>query len=155
MISARSGRTYGTADNMGDLHGVVINNIREVVRREPISLPDDKVFLWLCLSVPLVDEIPNRSRGRIAPKSHGVRVAPCAALFGFFSRYTGACPRISCWKPLLVGVSLMCLQFLGRAETPVGFVLPDQPVYVSIIEPQPLGLCLLVSTLQIYSGRHM
>lgn len=131
---------------MGDLHGMVINDIGKVIRGETISLPDDEVLFRLCLPVSFIHKILNHSRSLGALKPHSVPVASCCTLFGLFRGDAEARAGISRWQSMFVRLLLMSLQVTGRAEASISLLFLDQAVRMSIIELQPLGLGLLVST---------
>lgn len=71
---------------MGDLHGVIVNDICEVVSREAVSFPDDEILFGAGFSEPLIHKVVNRNGGLRTFESHCVGVASRRPLLRFFGR---------------------------------------------------------------------
>ena len=103
------GIAYGTSDDVGDVHQVVIYNIGKVIRRESIALDEDKVLLVLLLLVPPVDPVHKRGRDS-SPEAYYVRLSPRSPV----GRLLGGDVTAGAWVPRRLvmrrGVLLMLLE---------------------------------------------
>ena len=131
---------YGSANNMRDLHQVVIDHIGEMIRWVAISFDNNEIFFGLALLVAVVHDVVELHRDGAALESDGVRLA--AAPLGFFERNLAASPWVVCRGPSDMGFGFMPLKVGGRTEAPVRLAFLDESLGVAMIMCIPLRLCM-------------
>lgn len=80
----RGGRevpTYGAANDVRNLHEMIVDHVSEVVGRVAITLDENEVILVLVLLVIAVDLV-NKGRATLAAEAHYVCLAVCRTPFG-------------------------------------------------------------------------
>lgn len=130
---------YGASDYVGDPHQVVVHDIRKVIRREAITLDEDKVLLLLLLLIPPVDPVHER-RGLPSLETHHVRLAPGGPVGGLLGGDGPAGARVARRLVARRSVLLVLLEVGGSAEAAVGVARLNKLFGMGAVYVQSLGL---------------
>lgn len=133
------GVAHDSADDVGDLHEVVIDDVGEVVRRVAVGLDDDEVALVLVLLVLAVDDV-GEGRPALAAEPDDVALAGPGAARRLVGRDAAACAGVADEVAAVQGLLLVPLEVLGLAEAAVCLATLDQLVGVVGVVVKPLGL---------------
>ncbi|GBD19556.1 hypothetical protein HRbin27_02063 [bacterium HR27] len=125
-----------------DLHGVIVDDVRQMVGREAVRLEQDEVLQQPVLVGDLAaQEVDDR---RLPLERHLEAddrwLAACQARFHLLRRQGAAVPVVAGWfaaRPLLLAHPL---EPLRRAEAVVGVAVLDQPAGMLLVERQALAL---------------
>lgn len=127
---------------MCNLHQMVVDNVGEVVGREPIRLHQDEIFLHVLLLEWPVDGITKLGPTKlVAFEANDVRFSSLCSAIRLGGIYRAACSGINGGLARLVQLTLLRFQLLRSAEAAVGVIMVQQFVYVFMINRQPLRLC--------------
>lgn len=124
MVRERHDRAYRSADDVGDLHVVIINHIGEVIGGKPITLQDDEIILWVLVSEAPVNDVLDYQRLLAALEADGVRLAAVGTIIRLLKGNVTACAGIKGGLARLMGCLFEFLQGVGVAKASVCFAFP-------------------------------
>lgn len=134
--------TYNTADDVGHVHEMIVNDIGKVVRGIPVRLEQDEVTVVLVLLVMAVDDVgEGRTTAFRATEAYNVALAIGGAASSLVRRYrTAGTGVVDGVGAAVEGLLLVALELLGGAEAAIGVAGVDEAVRVSRVVVKALGL---------------
>ncbi len=132
--------TYGSPDDVGNLHEVIVDNVGKVVGGKPITFHEDKVLLGVLLLEAVVDNIFDDDGRFRAPKPYSELFPVVGTGIRFCKGNVATCAWVVGRLARLRRESLLSFQCLWTTETPVGLSFAEKPVGVVMVERQSLRL---------------